>query len=174
MMSMIRVFVYGTLKTGEPNYHYMVDAANGVARFVGKARTVDRWPLVVASKYNIPFLLDLRGQGERVEGEIYDVDQKMADFLDDFESHPKLYQNTKIVIEQLTNEEDHDLGDGKVTHQCSAYLLKNFKPHMAELPCLSNYSSHGVAGVNAYMERYLRDPQEGLDFVIGEARYREN
>ncbi|XP_019630097.1 PREDICTED: gamma-glutamylaminecyclotransferase-like [Branchiostoma belcheri] len=174
MMSMIRVFVYGTLKRGQPNYHYMVNTDNGVARFVGKARTVDRWPLVVASKYNIPFLLDLRGQGEHVEGEIYDVDQKMADFLDDFESHPSLYQNTTLAIEQLTNEEDQDLGDGKVTHQCSVYLLKQFKPHLAQLPCLSNYSSQGVPGVNAYMERYLRDPQEGLDFVIGEVRFRDN
>eukprot|EP00058_Branchiostoma_floridae_P006612 XP_002592100.1 hypothetical protein BRAFLDRAFT_84969 [Branchiostoma floridae] len=170
-MSLIRVFVYGTLKRGQPNYHYMV---NGMAKFVGKGRTVDRLPLVVASKYNIPFLLDLRGQGEHVEGEIYDVDQKMADFLDDFESHPTLYQNTPIPVEQLTNEEDQDLGDGKVTHQCSAYLLKQFKPYLAQLPCLSNYSSQGIPGVDAYMERYLRDPTEGLDFVIGEVRCRDN
>ncbi|XP_035657964.1 gamma-glutamylaminecyclotransferase-like isoform X1 [Branchiostoma floridae] len=174
MMSLIRVFVYGTLKRGQPNYHYMVNTDNGMAKFVGKGRTADRLPLVVASKYNIPFLLDLRGQGEHVEGEIYDVDQKMADFLDDFESHPTLYQNTPIPVEQLTNEEDQDLGDGKVTHQCSAYLLKQFKPYMAQLPCLSNYSSQGIPGVDAYMERYNRDPTEGLDFVIGEVRYRDN
>lgn len=40
------VFVYGTLKQGEPNYQVLIDKANGEAMFVGKAKTVDRWPLV--------------------------------------------------------------------------------------------------------------------------------
>lgn len=57
------VFVYGTLKTGQPNHHVMNDAKNGAATFVGKARTEKKWPLVISSKYNIPFLLPHEGRG---------------------------------------------------------------------------------------------------------------
>ena len=32
------------------------------------------WPLVVASKYNIPYLLDSKGGGKRVLGQIFEVD----------------------------------------------------------------------------------------------------
>lgn len=54
------VFVYGTLKKGEPNYHVITNKNNGFSEFVGGYRTVEKYPLVIASKYNIPFLLDLK------------------------------------------------------------------------------------------------------------------
>jgi len=51
-------FVYGTLKRNEPNHHYMVDST-----FVTEATSVDKLPLVIASKYNIPFALNKPGVG---------------------------------------------------------------------------------------------------------------
>ena len=57
------VFVYGTLKRGQPNHGFMTKAENGKATFIGEARTVDKWPLVVATKFNIPFMLDKPGLG---------------------------------------------------------------------------------------------------------------
>ena len=38
------VFVYGTLKTGEPNHHWMTEefASTGKHKFVGKARMKTR------------------------------------------------------------------------------------------------------------------------------------
>lgn len=58
------VFVYGTLKTGQPNGYRMPDVKTGNASFVGKAVTVSKWPLVIASRYNIPFLLYKESHGK--------------------------------------------------------------------------------------------------------------
>ena len=59
-----KVFVYGTLKKGEPNFHLLENGANGTSKFLGVATLCERYPLVVATKYNIPFLLDKAGTGE--------------------------------------------------------------------------------------------------------------
>lgn len=52
------VFVYGTLKKNEPNHHYMASA-----KFVCEATSVEKFPLVIASKYNIPFTICKPGVG---------------------------------------------------------------------------------------------------------------
>lgn len=52
-----RIFVYGTLKRGEPNYGILINRDNGHAKFKGIGRTINKYPLVIATKYNIPFLL---------------------------------------------------------------------------------------------------------------------
>jgi gamma-glutamylaminecyclotransferase len=57
------VFVYGTLKTGEPNHSVMSDAETGRAEFVGIGTTINKYPLVIGSRYNIPFLLAQDGTG---------------------------------------------------------------------------------------------------------------
>ena len=60
-MSRHLVFVYGTLKSGEPNHGLLQPPHN--ARFIGRGTTTERFPLVIASRYNIPFVLDSPGQG---------------------------------------------------------------------------------------------------------------
>ena len=57
-----RLFVYGTLKRGQPNAEQFVPE-NGFVKYVGQARTVQKWPLVIASQCNIPYLLDREGIG---------------------------------------------------------------------------------------------------------------
>ena len=64
-----RIFVYGTLKTGEPNKWHLDEVKHGKARFLGTAQTVNKYPLVVATKFNIPFLLAAEGTGH-VSGNI--------------------------------------------------------------------------------------------------------
>jgi gamma-glutamylaminecyclotransferase len=61
---LIRVFVYGTLKRGQPNHYLMQDLKNGNAKFISKAKTSEKFPLVVATRYSIPFLLNKPGFGE--------------------------------------------------------------------------------------------------------------
>lgn len=87
--NMHRIFVYGTLKTGEPNAHLMVDSSKGKATLVGAADTVRKFPLLIGSRYNVPYLLYKPGTGHRIRGEVYDVDDKLLAFLDEFENHPK-------------------------------------------------------------------------------------
>ena len=71
------VFVYGTLKTGEPNHPVISTTGNagGQSQLVGPGRTVDTFPLVIASRYNIPYLLDAPEQGQRVRGEVFSEKQ---------------------------------------------------------------------------------------------------
>lgn len=57
------MFVYGTLKRGQPNNHFIHDTESGHAEFVGTGHTTEQYPLVIAGKYNIPYLLYIPGQG---------------------------------------------------------------------------------------------------------------
>ena len=58
-----RVFVYGTLKQGQPNHHVITQCKEGKYTLLGQGRTVSKWPLVIASHFNIPFLLGIEGEG---------------------------------------------------------------------------------------------------------------
>lgn len=75
------VFVYGTLKRGFPNHHYMT-----TARFVGRGRTVERYPLVVGGRYFSPSLFPEPGTGKRIAGELWEVDDATLARLDDLET----------------------------------------------------------------------------------------
>ncbi|CAG0901733.1 unnamed protein product [Cyprideis torosa] len=132
------VFVYGTLKTGEPNHHWISDAVEGVAQFEGIGKTIYTYPLVIASRYNIPYLLDARGQGRQVEGEVWSIDDAMLRNLDVLEDYPKHYTRREEPI-RMDGEED-------------------FRPCLLDLPYLHTYTSNGSHGL-PYVERYQRmDP----------------
>ena len=60
----MRVFVYGTLRRGEPNAYLISDASRGVAKFIGFGTTVQKFPLIVYGRFNTPFLLDEAGTGK--------------------------------------------------------------------------------------------------------------
>ena len=66
--SLHRLFVYGTLRRGQPNHYLLLDQNNGVAKWLGVARLVNKYPLVVAGPYNIPALLDIEGEGKVTRG----------------------------------------------------------------------------------------------------------
>lgn len=57
------VFVYGTLKSGEPNHTWMTEWRQGKFRIIGRGRTVQAYPLIIGTHYNIPFMLDKPGVG---------------------------------------------------------------------------------------------------------------
>jgi gamma-glutamylaminecyclotransferase len=76
------LFVFGTLKKGLPLH----DKGLGDATFLGRYRTVDPYPLVIAGPWYAPILLDEPGTGLQVEGELYDVPPEGFDLLDAFES----------------------------------------------------------------------------------------
>lgn len=148
---MARVFVYGTLKRGQPNHGVLRDGANGRAAFRGRARTVEPYPLVIAGEHNVPRLLDLPGQGRRVAGEIYVVDERMLSFLDEFEGCPDLYQRTSLRVTVLEWEdargapEDAPAADG--TLRCFVYSTASYAPDWVRLPHLDSYDSRGAHGL---------------------------
>lgn len=90
-----KVFVYGTLKRGFPNHHYMTGA-----EFVCEARTVEAYPLVVGGQWFTPYLMPERGTGHTVKGELWNVPEAMMPALDALESThlPNGYRRHRIAV----------------------------------------------------------------------------
>lgn len=93
-----KVFVYGTLKNGQPNHYWMTDTKNGAALFIDTGTTKTKFPLIVATQYNVPFLLNELGTGHYISGEIYSVDEQKLRHLDELEDYPELYDRTQINV----------------------------------------------------------------------------
>ncbi|MCJ8732296.1 hypothetical protein PDJAM_G00209740 [Pangasius djambal] len=151
------IFIYGTLKKGQPNHYRMLDTTKGNVKFLGCARTVDKYPLVIAGKYNIPFLLNVPGEGQRVQGEIYSVDDPMLKFLDWFEDCPKMYQRTQVLLE-IKEWVGEGEGTPKVgsTTEAFVYSTTAYKPEWLQYPTFNNYDSYGDHGLQ-YVTREARD-----------------
>lgn len=98
------VFVYGTLKINQPNHYLMEDIENGSAKYLGRGKTLECYPLIIASRYNVPFLLSACGIGHQINGEIYNIDEKMLETLDKLEDHPNVYERKQTKI--------HNMDDG--------------------------------------------------------------
>lgn len=94
----ILVFVYGTLKNGQPNHFWLQDHKNGASTFLANGKTNDRYPLIIGTRYNIPFLLDVPNTGRGINGEIYQIDESMLKNLDVLEGHPNYYLRKQINI----------------------------------------------------------------------------
>lgn len=125
-----KLFVYGTLKVGEPNHHWLSDTKNGYAKFICKAATTKKMPLVIATRYNIPFLISKEGMGNYIAGEIYEVDDKMMKNCDILEDYPNLYDK---------EIQDLNIGVGDGTIPCYIYLLKKYPESLLKKPMLSEY-----------------------------------
>jgi gamma-glutamylcyclotransferase (GGCT)/AIG2-like uncharacterized protein YtfP len=85
----VLLFVYGTLRRGEPNHAQLARA-----RFCGIARTEPRYDLVDLGGY--PALIE---PGETsVIGELYEVDAVQLEQLDVFEEVPFLYERKAVAL----------------------------------------------------------------------------
>jgi len=73
-----RVFVYGTLLSGEPNHRLLADA-----ELVGAARTEPDFDLVSLGAF--PAMI--AGGATAIAGEVYEVDRPTLDALDRLEGH---------------------------------------------------------------------------------------
>lgn len=78
---MIRLFVYGTLKSGFPLHTVGLTGQ----QFVGAYRTVISYPMVVAGPWFTPMMLNEPGLGLRVFGELYEVENIRMATLDKIE-----------------------------------------------------------------------------------------
>ncbi|XP_055343754.1 gamma-glutamylaminecyclotransferase-like [Paramacrobiotus metropolitanus] len=147
------IFVYGTLKSNEPNHHVLLDKGyvDSNTAFVGNALTIEYYPMVIATRYNIPFVLDKPHNGHRIHGEVYLVTESTLSRLDELECHPHYYERRPVQVELLprdpdtSSESDSDGQSHVVT--CDMYLFHGFDPKLLELPFISNYSSTGSHGL---------------------------
>ena len=85
---MEKVFVYGTLRKGFSNHHYLKNS-----KFLGKARTKERYTMVAAS---IPFVN--KTPSTQIVGEVYEVDVATLKKLDVLEGHPNWYIREKVPV----------------------------------------------------------------------------
>ena len=90
-----RIFVFGTLKEGFPNFR-----VNKGARVPGRYRTRERFPLYLVGERHVPWMLDRRGEGEQVVGELYDVDDATLAAMDRLErvGAPDGYVRVAIAV----------------------------------------------------------------------------
>ena len=92
------VFSYGTLKRGFPNHSIMEEIK---ASYLVDAITKFKYPLVLAGKWNTPFLIDNKNypNSYKVNGELFEIDKKGISTLDEFEGVGKCYyKRLKIDI----------------------------------------------------------------------------
>ncbi|KAJ8253405.1 hypothetical protein GJAV_G00212590 [Gymnothorax javanicus] len=139
----------------------MMNSDNGNAEFCGSAHTVERFPLVIAGKYNIPFLLNVPGSGHQVTGEVYHVDLRMRDFLDEFEQCPDWYQRTvaQLEVQDWVAEGGPSSGTrptaGSII-EAFVYSINSYPPEWLKLPFYDNYDAHGSHGLK-HVAREDRD-----------------
>ena len=147
---MVKVFVYGTLRKNEPNS----EAMQGTD-FLGIATTCEKYPLVIASPFNIPFILNLPGIGHRVMGEIYDVTPEKLQELDKFENVPVLYDRLSIEVEMI----EYDVSSAEKNQEVDAYILNGFKEDLLEKEMISDYCLDKF-GQPSYIHPILRSEEK--------------
>ncbi|GJQ10069.1 hypothetical protein GpartN1_g1860.t1 [Galdieria partita] len=132
------VFVYGTLKRSFPNSHLLEDGA----LFEGDFMTCDKYPLVIGGPYYSPYLLDMKGYGNNVRGELYRVSSESLKELDKLENVGVNYTRRVIPI--------YSVKDRSFIVKAFAYLKCNYTDELLQTKWLSDYQDR------RYVPRHLR------------------
>ena len=112
---MYKVFVYGTLKEGFPNYKI-----NNGNRLEGNYITKDRYPLYLMGKRFSPWLVLEKGKHHNVRGQVFIVNDTTLAEMDKLERINNLdgYRRIKlIVISEESSEEIIVFAYGKPVEQ---------------------------------------------------------
>lgn len=124
------IFVYGTLKKGEPN-HWLIKKLKNHARFLSLAKTRDKLPLVIG-EHNCPVLIDQPGKGHHIPGQVYVVDGNAIEVLDAFESCLTRKRVDVVLLNKFLTSHSGD----QDSLDCYCYMTdKSFDI------CVSDYSS---------------------------------
>ena len=89
------VFVYGILKQGFHN-HYLLENAE----FICEATTKDKYPMVNIEE-SFPYLINNKGEGYHVQGEVFKIDANILAILDILEGYPEFYTREVIQVVSL-------------------------------------------------------------------------
>ncbi len=74
------VFVFGTLKQGFPNHHTIAQQT-----LLGEYETEQPYPLYLVGERHSPWMLDQPGEGMKVRGQVFKVDEQCLATLDELE-----------------------------------------------------------------------------------------
>lgn len=94
MPKFIKVFIYGTLKSGFRNNDKILFLKG---KKLGQCKTVDKMNLFDIGD-GFPYLQKAINKGEYVIGELWELPEDSISTLDDFEGVPFLYKRSKINI----------------------------------------------------------------------------
>jgi gamma-glutamylaminecyclotransferase len=95
------VFAYGTLKEGFPNF-----ASNQGKRIPGAFLTVQRFPLYLVGPRRVPWLVHSAGQGERVAGQVFEVNDAALDVMDILEGVHASDGYRRVSIEVVDRDKE--------------------------------------------------------------------
>lgn len=126
-----RIFVYGTLKKGFPNHDRYMQSAEKL----GDYRTIESYPLVLVGRRYVPCMINAPGEGQQIEGELYEVDDDCLKRLDALErvKKPDGYRRLKISLRPVAK---HDT----FTLRAHAYLIAPQFAKDRRSVCLKTYS----------------------------------
>ncbi|HEX3659505.1 MAG TPA: gamma-glutamylcyclotransferase family protein [Pirellulales bacterium] len=91
------VFVYGSLKRGQPNHRYLIEA-----EFLGRGRTEPQFALYCLGPY--PAMVRESAAPIAVEGELYRTSARLLAELDRFEACGDLYERQLLPISRLDGD----------------------------------------------------------------------
>lgn len=89
------VFVFGTLKEGFPNFD-----KNQGKRIVGDFVTTEKYPLHLVGDRNSPWMIDEKGEGLPINGQVFEVSQEALNTMDTLErvDKPDGYMRATIEV----------------------------------------------------------------------------
>lgn len=147
------IFIYGTLKRGFPNHHLLQEMfATGDASFLGDNLTTEKLPLV-CGPYNLPFLLNFPGSGERVVGELYAVSTQALARMDEFEGTTQgRYERLPVKLQSVNGEEDRE--ETEAYYGDRGYAAELWKRNGEK-----GYSSYTEEEAKGYVKPKDRPPQ---------------
>ena len=145
---MVKLFVYGTLRSDGTNSYVMQSST-----FLGKAVTCKEFPLITASPFNWPFLLNQPGTGHYITGEVYEVSSEKLLEIDSFEEVPILYDRISEDVEIKHGSLDSEM---RCIETVNMYALNNFNKDLLEKEMMSDYS------VNTEAREKCIEPDESV------------
>ncbi len=149
------VFSYGTLKRGFPNHHIMERIG---ASYLTDALTIENYPLLLAGKWNTPFMIQKKGHPDshHVSGELYRVDDKGLSVLDEFEGvHRSYYRRSKINLSTQDEKKSSEQAWCYFRYEATDDLLADPSRFIA---CFGPEAAKEYVPVNSRPEDWHIDP----------------
>jgi gamma-glutamylaminecyclotransferase len=93
------VFVFGTLKEGFPNF-----ATNKGTRVPGSFVTTECYPLYLVGERHSPWLINMPGEGKRIYGQVFQVDDDALAAMDKLERIHEPDGYRRVLLEVQSND----------------------------------------------------------------------
>jgi len=136
------VFVFGTLKEGFPNF-----PTNKGVRKPGSFLTKERYPFYLVGERHSPWLINNPGQGERIVGQVFEVDQATLEAMDKLEriSEPDGYRRVIVEVEAVNATSQSSL--------CAFAYLKQAQHFVPEEVRFGPFPEYTLAHAELYRSR---------------------